>query len=192
MLIDAEIDFYKLLSAIADTSAVNYTKLQHPKNRTKKYHIEDLANSVEIFFNPEYLFEHLKSPPYFEERMSGSEFLTLVNNGSKPDYQSIQQTVVSNAVDYWWKKKFHSLPIIKVFSVCGYVWTSHESSSSKIDFLTRKIYHKKNDDKFFYTSILDIFEYYLKLELTKNQNKLLKKHFYLFLKINSAFDEKNK
>lgn len=188
MLIDAEIDFYKLLSAIADTSAVNYTKLQHPKNRTKKYHIEDLANSVEIFFNPEYLFEHLKMPPYFEERMTGPQFLSLINNGSKIDYNIIQKTVVENAVDYWWKKKFHSLPIIKVFSVCGYVWTSHESTTQSIDFITRKIYHKKNDDKFFYTSVIDIFNHYLNLELTSSQNKLLKKHLYLFLKINSAFE----
>lgn len=188
MLIDAEIDFYKLLSAIADSSAVNYTKLQHPKNRTKKYHIEDLANSVEIFFNPEYLFEHLKMPPYFEERMTGKQFLSLVNNGANPDYSLIQKTIVSNAIDYWWTKKFHSLPIIKVFSVCGYVWTSHESKTPSVNYELRKIYHKKNDDKFFYTSILDIFNYYLKLELTSSQNKLLKKHFYLFLKVNSAFE----
>lgn len=186
---DAQEDFNKILYAILDSCATNYTKLQHPLNRCKSYHLEDFANSIELFFNPEFTFEHLRNPPDFETRMTGYDFFSYLGYTTKVDYNIIQSAVVNASIDYWWEKKFHKMPILKVFTVCGYVWTSHESKQLTIDYDSRRLYIPKQNDKMFYDAVLKIIKHYHPIDIKEEDFESFSKYIYLFLKINNAFSD---
>jgi hypothetical protein len=54
-----EHDYKRLLRAILVHAMDDYVKLQHPKNRRKKYLREAFSSAVDMFFDSEYSMLHL-------------------------------------------------------------------------------------------------------------------------------------
>jgi len=55
---DAQEDLKKLIKAVIDYSVTSYVKLQHPLNRKTKSQKQDYLRTLQIFYDPEYSFEH--------------------------------------------------------------------------------------------------------------------------------------
>lgn len=189
-------DYLKLIKAVLDSAAVDYVKLQHPKNRTKKSAKISYANSVAIFFNEEFRFEHFVHPLDETYHFSTKELLSALLSTNKIDLKPIQDELIEEAISYWWEKNFHDMSIPNTISLAGKVFTVVQTSEKPfINYQDNSIHcnkTKRGADRIFFQLCLDIILNETGIELSKKQKTDLFKLFYLFLKVNSAFQEKKK
>ena len=57
----SEEDYRKIVKAIFDSAIVDYTKLQHSKNRNKKFLQQSFLDVTAMFFDTSFIFEHFLS-----------------------------------------------------------------------------------------------------------------------------------
>ena len=67
----------------------DYIKLQHPKNRRKKYLREAFTNAVDMFFDSEYMMLHLQNGD--GSFMSLEDFLKEALNTDRIDIEKLKK-----------------------------------------------------------------------------------------------------
>ena len=93
-------DYLKIIKAVLDSAAVDYVKLQHPANRKKKSLKQSYIDSVEIYFNENFRFEHFTDPTNEDYHFSTKELLSFLLGTNKINLQGIQQHLISEARFY--------------------------------------------------------------------------------------------
>lgn len=184
-------DEYKsLIHAVINAAKVDYIKLAHPARRNKKYLIFDYQTAVEMFFNEEFKFENFVS--YQEELpLTLKELLDIMLGSTSASIEKTQNHILDETIKYWWNKNFHDLKVPSKINIFGNVYFIHNASSLHIDQEKKKIYlnlKKQGADRDFIKACLTIIlqKSEIVLENEESFNKLFKV-FYLFLKINGAF-----
>jgi hypothetical protein len=188
--IDPDDDYEKLLKVVLDAALVDFIKLQHPKNRNKKYLEEALDTSVELFFDPDFRFEYFFHQDDPQRKYSLKEVLIKLLNTRRISMEKVKQHVVDESISYWWEKNFHDIKIPAKINLAGKVFYIVNSKQEQIDFENNKLYFaskKLGADRVFFKLCLKVLIVESGLDFTDEQLEYFYKYFYLFLKINDAF-----
>ena len=186
-------DYSKLVKAILDNALVDYTKLQHKKNRSKKSLHQTFLDCVEMFFDPNFKFEFLLKENS-EENLSFIELMEIFLNTNKIDLNLVHENISEQSISYWWEKNFHDLAIPDVVTIAGIVWRIKNSTSKEYIDYEEKIFYlptnKKGSDRIYISFCLQILLSEASIEIPEQELNIFLKLFYLFLKINVPFGDK--
>ena len=189
---DAQEDLKKLIKAVIDYSVTSYVKLQHPLNRKTKSQKQDYLRTLQIFYDPEYSFEHFVHEDS-NEPMTTSEMISFLLDGASVSMKNTKEHIQSEAYTYWLDKNFHDIKLPQTFSIAGKVWLLKNSPNNVfIDHDNLRLYfplRKKGADRIFFNLVLKIILTDLSIELTSEQFEDLSKTIYLLFKINGYFIE---
>jgi|SaaInl5LU_22_DNA_1037371.scaffolds.fasta_scaffold00524_18 hypothetical protein len=189
-------DYLKIIKAVLDSAAVDYVKLQHPANRKKKSLKQSYIDSVEIYFNKDFRFEHFTDPTNEDYHFSTKELLSFLLETNKINLQGIQEHLISEAISYWWEKNFHDMSIPTTIVLAGKVFKiCHSPKKHFVDYENNIIYcstSKRGGDRLFFKLCFEIILKHSDIDLPKDKFDEFTKFFYLFLKVNAAFEEKKK
>jgi hypothetical protein len=190
--LDNDPDYRHLINAVVENAIVDYTKLQHPLNRNKKYLNEGFLSSVEMFFDDEFRFDAFRTMDG-DEPLSIKDMLSIMTNSTDVDLNKTKQYVIDQSIDYWWNKSFHDVKLPSKLIIYGKTWFIHNSQKEFIDFNKNHFYlpiKNNKSDRIFFKLVLKVFLHEANIELTKQEFNSLHKIFYLFLKVNNAFSKK--
>lgn len=185
-------DYRQLIKAVIETAVVDYTKLQHPLNRNKKYLNEGFLSAVEMFFDENYRFEAFTSIQS-ESPLTTKDMLSIMVNSTEVNMEKTKQHVIDESINYWWTKNFHDIKIPSKIIIYGKTWFIHNSQKQHIDYKKQHLYIPlKNNkaDRIYFDLILQVILTEANLDISKEDFKTLHKVFYLFLKVNNAFSTK--
>lgn len=189
---DSSEDIKKIMRAVLEAAAIDYVKLQHKKNRSKKFLEESYYNAIDLFFDDNFRFESFTDENDETKFLSTKDLLIKILNTTEVNMESVRKNIVQDAFDYWLNKNFHDLSIPDKISISGLVFTTVNSPKNHyVDYQNNRIYcplKKKGADRIFLKLCLEVILKNSSIELTSDQLKNLFDHFYLFLKINSAFN----
>jgi hypothetical protein len=183
-------DYEKLLKVVLDAALVDFIKLQHPRNRTKKYLEEALDTSVELFFDPDFRFEYFFNQDDPNEKYSLKEALIRLLKTRNISMTKVKNHVVNESISYWWEKNFHDIKVPTKVNLAGKVFYIVNSKQERIDYENNKLYFackKEAADRVYFKLCLKVLIKESNLDFTDEQLELFYKYFYLFLKINDAF-----
>jgi hypothetical protein len=195
MLTDEELnhdpDYIRLIRAVVENAMTDYCKLQHPKNRSKKYLEEGFLSSIAMFFDQEYKFLAFTSFNDDTKSLKTKELLSILLKSKNINMENARKHIINNSMDYWFNKNFNDLKIPSKVIIVGKVYFLHQYSKEPfVDFSTNKIYLNKKEigiDRSFFKICLEIILKESEINLTDKEFKKLFKFFYLFLKVNEAF-----
>jgi hypothetical protein len=189
-------DYKKIIKAVLDAALVDYTKLQNSRNRKKKYLKESFDNSVDMFFDSTYLFEHFFDIETQTKNLTLKKLLGYLLNKNVIDMEKIQKHISEQSMAYWWERNFHDLDIPSKITIHGIVWTIINSpNNTYVDQENKRIYcptKTLSSDRVFFGLCLKIILESCSIFLEEDQFNTLVKIFYLFLKINAPFEQKQK
>ena len=192
----AEDDLKKLIRAVFESSLVDYIKLQHSKNRNKKFLEESFKNSVDMFFDKTYRFEHFQDLETQTKHLNFLELMECMLDRKDIDINKVHSHISKESIDYWWNKNFHNLDVPSNITINGIVWTIKNSpNNSFVDYENKRIYSstsKVDSDKNFLKLCLQIMLQEAEITLPDEEFKKFFKLFYLFLKVNSPFKQRKK
>lgn len=183
-------DYEKLLKVVLDAALVDFIKLQHPRNRNKKYLEEALDTSVELFFDPDFRFEYFFNQDDPNEKYSLKEALIRLLKTRNISMTKVKNHVVNESISYWWEKNFHDIKVPTKVNLAGKVFYIVNSKQERIDYENNKLYFackKEAADRVYFKLCLKVLIKESNLDFTDEQLELFYKYFYLFLKINDAF-----
>lgn len=191
-----EEDYRRIVKAVFDSAIVDYTKLQHSKNRNKKFLQETYENVILMFFDKDFLFEHFRSLEDGVTQLSFQDLLKYFLKKHTINMKNIHNHIAEYSTEYWWEKNFHDLQVPPTISIGGIVWTTVNSpNNSYIDHENKRIYcptRKIGSDRIFYKLCLTLILQSAKISLTEIEIDSFFKFFYLFLKINSPLEQYKK
>lgn len=185
-------DYRQLIKAVIETAIVDYTKLQHPLNRNKKYLDEGFLSAIEMFFDENFRFESFTSIEN-EIPLSTEDMLCIMVNSNEVNMKETRQHVIDESINYWWTKNFHDIKVPSKIVVYGKTWFVHNAQKQHIDYDKNQIYlplKSNKADRVFFDCILKIILAEANLNISDKDFKKLHKIFYLFLKVNNAFATK--
>jgi len=192
MKYDSSEDVKKIMRAVLEAAATDYIKLQHKKNRNKTFLEESFNNSVDLFFDDTYTFESFVDDEDDSIHLSTRDLLINILNTTQVNMEQIRNNIISDSIDYWWNKNFHDIKIPEKISISGKVYSIINSPKNHyIDYENNRIYcpvKKKGADRIYLKLCLKIILLESNINLSDSELDSLFKHFYLFLKINSAFN----
>ena len=187
---DSNIDYKNLIKAVVENAVVDYVKLQHPKNRLKKYLKEAFQSAEQMFFDPEYTFEAFYSQDT-QKYLNTKDLISIMIDSSNVSLEKTKQHVIDKSIEYWWEKNFHDFKVPSKFTLVGKVWHVHNAQLQKIDYENLRVYlplKKAGVDRLYIKSVLSILLQELNIDLSESDFNNLYKFLYLFLKINDAFN----
>jgi hypothetical protein len=188
---DADEDFKKLIKAVIEYSVTSYIKLQHPLNRKTKSQKEDFLITLDLFYNPDYSFEHFIHPET-QQNMSTVDMLTFLLDGVAPSMDNTRNYIIKESIDYWWNKNFHDISIPDTVSIAGKVYkTINSPNNTYVDYENLRIYIPKKakfNDRQFFKLVLQILLKEIDINFTQEEFDKFHKFFYLLLKVNNGFN----
>lgn len=186
---DSHRDYKSLIKAVFDIAISDYCKLQHPKNRNKKYLEEGFSSAVAMFFDPDFKFD-----AFFSEEtdfnLSTKELISIMIDSNNVSVQNVQNHVIQKSIDYWWQKNFHDLKMPSKVTLLGKVWHICNAQTLMIDYNKNKInlpIKKSSSDRLYIQAVITIILKELDIALSEEDASSFYKFFYLFLKVNNAF-----
>lgn len=186
---DPKEDYKSLIKAVFDIAISDYYKLQHPRNRNKKYLEEGFSSAVAMFFDPEFRFDVFLSPET-DSNLSTEELISIMIDSNNVSIKNAQKHVIDKSIDYWWEKNFHDLKVPSKVTLVGKVWHISTAQTLSIDYNKNKIYlpiKKSSSDRLYIQAVLTIILNELNITLSEEDFFQFHKFFYLFLKVNDAF-----
>ena len=185
---EANEDYKKILQLIVDFGKTDYVKLQHPRNRDKKYLEETFLTCVDMFFNNEFRFMHFHNDD--ESKMSLNNLLSASIGNLPASNMLMRKHLVDESIRYWWEKNFYNLVIPKIVCFSGDVYFVIKAKKYSLCFEEKIIYlpvNNKQADRFFSQACLEILLKKSDIALDQDKKDSLNKNFYLFLKVNNCF-----
>lgn len=183
-------EYKTLVTAVINYSVTSYVKMQHPLNRKRKPEQEDFLLTLDIFYDPEYRFEHFLHLDT-EESMSTLDMLSLAIGGAPASMKKAQDHIVQQSIDYWWEKNFHDISFPNELTLAGKVWRLvHSPKNQYIDWDNYRIYCQikgRSSDRLILKALLEILLKESDLNISQEEFLNFHKMFYLFLKVNNAF-----
>lgn len=192
----SEEDYRKIIRAVFDSAIVDYTKLQHVKNRNKKFLQQSYLDVVSMFFDNTFTFENFHSLENSNKNLSFEDLIKYYLKKNNINMNDIHTHIAEHSVEYWWTKNFHDLQVPETISIGGIVYTIVNSpNNSYVDRQNKRIYcstRKVGSDRVFFHICLKLILESANINLTDSQIESLFKIFYLFLKINSPLEQYKK
>jgi hypothetical protein len=185
-------DYKELVKAVINNAVTDYTKLQHPLNREKKYLKEGFLSAVEMFFDEKFSFHAFTS---FEtgKNLTTKDLLSIMGNSTDVNLDKTKDFIIKESINYWYDKNFHDIKIPSKIVIYGKVWFINNSQKNYIDFQKNKLYlpiKKIGSDRIFFNLVLKVMLAESNIVLSEEDFINFHKVFYLLLKVNNAFSTK--
>lgn len=191
-----EEDYRRIVKAVFDSALVDYTKLQHAKNRNKKFLQESYENVILMFFDKDFIFENFRSLEDGVTKLSFQDLIKYYLNKYTIDMKNIHNHIADYSMEYWWEKNFHDLQVPANITIAGIAWSIVNSpSNTYIDYENKRIHcptRKIGSDRIFYKICLKLILESSEISLSEEEISSFFKFFYLFLKINSPLEQYKK
>jgi hypothetical protein len=190
-----KLEYKAILKAIIDNGIIDYVKLQHPNNRKKRYLQEAFVTSVSMFFDKSYIFGIASKVDGTVLNLESA--LQIIMDGQIPSIKKAQEHLVSESIEYWYEKHFQNLAIPKNITIIGKVYfiyyeNTEEAYINKEKYLIVLNKDNKTVDRDFTRLCLHILLEELDISLCDYDLENFNKFFYLFLKVNGCFAQKEK
>lgn len=188
-----EQDYKKLLRNILMHAMDDYVKLQHPKNRRKKYLREAFSTAVDMFFDSEYRMLHLqKGDGTF---MSLKDFLGEIMANQNLDIENIKQHVIDESRSFWETKMLSTVYIPDNVVFDGHVYAilkDEDSEDPEIDFQNKTIKINPDSDNTenqenFIICLVKIILYHEDIALSQQKITSIGKGIFKLLRMNACF-----
>lgn len=188
-----EQDYKKLLQNILMHAMDDYVKLQHPKNRRKKYLREAFSTAVDMFFDSEYRMLHLqKGDGTF---MSLKDFLGEIMANQNLDIENIKQHVINESRSFWETKMLSTVYIPDNVVFDGHVYAilkDEDSEEPEIDFQNKTIKINPDSDNTenqenFIICLVKIILYHEDIALSQQKITSIGKGIFKLLRMNACF-----
>lgn len=188
-----EHDYRRLLRAILMHAMDDYVKLQHPKNRRKKYLREAFNTAVDMFFDSEYMMLHLQNGD--GSFMSLKDFLGEVLGNQNLEIEKIKQHVISESRAFWETKMLSTVYIPDNVVFDGHVYSIckvEDLEEPEIDFDTKIIKINPDSDNTdnqenFIISLIKIILYHQEIALSQQKITAIGKGVFKLLRMNACF-----
>lgn len=185
------VDSEVLLRHILRQAIDDYIKLQHPKFRQKKYLQEAFQDAVDMFFDPDYRFMHIKNEDGND--MSLPELLKQANYGRQSQSDRLKAYIVKESKIYWQNKELSALTIPDTMPICGHVYSViHEDLPGyRVDYESHDLYLNKqqssDSEETLIQAVTEILCYHEDLAISRVKREKLGKSLYATLKVNNSF-----
>jgi hypothetical protein len=185
-------DWKILLNAVLRQAIDDYIKLQHPKFRKKKYLQEAFDSAVNMFFDSDFQFLHIKDPE--GNFMSLKELASSILEDDRLDMEKIKIHVVSEARDFWETKMINTIYIPSTFIYDGHVYHVHHTDEDdthidldkKIITLNKQTENSDNQQRFIET-VIKLICYHEDIAISQKNIAKIGKGIFKMLRINSCF-----
>jgi hypothetical protein len=189
------LEYKAIIKAIIDNGIIDYVKLQHPNNRKKRYLQEAFVTSVSMFFDKSYVFGIASKNDGKVLNLEGA--LQIIMDGQIASIKKTQEHLISESIEYWYEKHFQNLAIPKNITIAGKVYFIYYENTEKAYINKEKdliVLNKesKTADRDFTKLCLEILLEELEIVLCNYDLENFNKFFYLFLKVNGCFAQKEK
>jgi hypothetical protein len=183
------LDFSTLLAAVFKQALDDYVKLQHPKNRQKKYLIEAFRSAIDMFFDEEYRLVNIKNED--GEDIALKDILKTITNSTKSTPKQVQKYLVEESIRFWDKKQINIIEIPEHLIINGYVYETHHQPGEDyiVDYNNRTISIDKMNpnEQLFMLAIMEVIFYHEDIRLSKTARQQLAKAWFRTLKVNNCF-----
>ena len=129
-MVEDSYDYKVLLNAILRQAIDDYIKLQHPKFRKKKYLQEAFDSAVDMFFDSEFKFLHVKDPE--GNFLSLKDLISSILEDDRLQMDKMKNHVVNEARSFWETKMVNTLYIPDSFIYDGHVYAVHHSEEEDV------------------------------------------------------------
>jgi hypothetical protein len=186
-------NYRRLLQAILMHAMDDYTKLQHPKNRRKKYLDKAFSSAVDMFFDSDYMMLHLQNGD--GSFMSLKDFLMEALDTENVDVEKIKSHVVQNSRAFWETKMLNTVYIPDNIVYDGHAYRvihSQDRSDPVIDFDEKCIFLNKdykdseNQQKFILT-LVRIVIYHEDIAVSQSKIETIGRGMFKLLRMNGCF-----
>ena len=191
-MVEDSYDYKVLLNAILRQAIDDYIKLQHPKFRKKKYLQEAFDSAVDMFFDSEFKFLHVKDPE--GNFLSLKDLISSILEDDRIQMDKMKNHVVNEARSFWETKMVNTLYIPDSFIYDGHVYAVHHSEEedvsidldTKIISLNKDIKDSENQQRFMEASV-KIICYHEDIAISQKNIDKIGKGIFKMLRINSCF-----
>ena len=171
----------------------DYIKLQHPKNRRKKYLREAFTNAVDMFFDSEYMMLHLQNGD--GSFMSLEDFLKEALNTDRIDIEKLKKHVVKESRAFWETKLVNTIYIPDNVIYDGHVYAtlhSEETEDPVLDLdrktiLLNKDHENSENQEKFITALVKIALYHEDIAISQAKIDSIGKSLFKLLRMNACF-----
>jgi hypothetical protein len=192
MNIDTQ-DYKKLLRNVLTHAMDDYVKLQHPKNRRKKYLREAFSTAVDMFFDSEYRMLHLQTGD--GTFMSLKDFLGEIMANQNLDIENIKEHVIAESRSFWETKMLSTVYIPDNVVFDGHVYAilkDEDIEDPEIDFQKKTIKINPDSDNTenqenFIICLVKIILYHEDMALSQQKITSIGKGVFKLLRMNACF-----
>jgi len=186
-------DYRNLLQAILKQAMNDYTKLQHPKLRRKKYLEEAFSNAVDMFFDSDYMLLHLQNGD--GSFMSLEDFLKEALNTDRINIEKLKEHVVKESRAFWETKLLNTIYIPDNIIYDGHVYGIMHSTEcedpildldSKTITLNKNHENSENQEKFL-VSLIKVALYHEDIAISHSKIEKIGKSIFKLLRMNACF-----
>ncbi len=185
-------DWKILLNAILRQAIDDYIKLQHPKFRKKKYLQEAFDSAVDMFFDSEFKFLHVKDPE--GDFMSLKDLVSSILEDDRMEMDKIKTHVVKEARSFWETKMVNTLYIPDSLIYDGHVYSVEHSTEEdaiidldlKVISINKDIKDSENQQRFIEAAV-KVICYHEDIAISQKNIDKIGKGIFKMLRINSCF-----
>ena len=199
-------DYKKLLKMIIHQAVDDYIKLQHPRNRKKKFLLKAYYDAIDMFFDSTYLFEHLLDEEGIP--MSPKDLFNTALDTNNFNAKTNQKNIIKQSLAYWKEKHMDTIHIPDIFVIngknyhvqdvkdCSLLTMSTTPVPYVIDYDESTVFIDKdntnaNEEKFI-LAVTEIICYEKDIIISKVKREQFASALYDTLKINNCFQKNTK
>ena len=188
-----EHDYKRLLRGILMHAMDDYVKLQHPKNRRKKYLREAFSTATDMFFDSEYMMLHIQNGD--GSFVNLKEFLAEILGSGNLEVEKIKNHVINESRTFWETKMLSTVYIPDNIVYDGHVYSVTkviDQEEPEIDFNQKTIKinpcsdNTENQENFI-ISLIKIVLYHQDLALSQEKITTIGKGVFKLLRMNACF-----
>jgi hypothetical protein len=180
-------DYRKLMSAVLRQAMDDYIKMQHPKQRQRKYEREAFWSARDLLWDNEC---ELEIEDDEGNPMTLETLAMAAADRENVDLERLRSYVVQEAVNYWEDKDVKTIDIPEDVVIEGHTYQIQQSDERDIDFDSKIIYLDKRGptaEEDFMMAMVELGCHHGNIRTSSKARKELGKVLYRLLRINSCF-----
>jgi hypothetical protein len=185
-------DFEKIAQQILRQAMDDYIKLQHPKQRRKKYLKEAWWSANDLFFDPSFRLDNLEDDN--NQSMSLTDFVQVAADRENVDLQRLRDYLTSTSKAYWAERNMRTVEIPSDVVVEGHAYavSYNKEDAYAIDYDEKTIWlpasaHKTTQEEQFCIAVMEAVAFHTEAKMSQKARKQLAQGWFRALKVNNCF-----
>lgn len=189
---DGKEDFETITRQILRQAIDDYVKLQHPSQRKKKYLKEAWWTAVDLFFDPDFLFDSLTNDQ--NKPMNLADFIRIAADRENVDLKQLRSYLTRESVKYWDEREMKTVEVPEDVIVDGHVYSVVYRSQVgyKISYKRKEISlpaegTTSEKEEEFVRAVTEVIAYHSETKISKKALAEISKGWFRALKVNNCF-----